>query len=83
MPNRLESVNFTRTKTYRPYHSPFDPCRPIGIKYYSTPPQLYIGFQPPNMNQFPPREALYKGTLWPAFWDYYDNPYEAQGRDPL
>lgn len=71
---------FTTMKTYRPFQSPFDPCPPIGVKYYSTPPHLYIGFQPPNMQQFPPKEALKKGTLWPFFWDYYDNPYEKKGR---
>ncbi|RID83610.1 spore coat associated protein CotJA [Mesobacillus zeae] len=66
-------------KSYSPYHSPFDPCRPIGKKFYSTPPNLYIGFQPPGMEQFDPHTALRKGTLWPAFWDYYENPYEAKG----
>lgn len=74
--NDQQIENFTRRKTYRPYHSRFDPCPPIGIKYYSTPPQLYIGFQPPNLPQFSPKEALKKGTLWPAFWDPYENPYE-------
>ena len=72
---------FTTVKTYKPYHGLYDPCRPIGLKYYSTPPQLYLGFQQPNMPQFSPAEALKKGTLWPAFWDYYDNPYEGKKRD--
>ncbi|AKO92455.1 spore coat associated protein CotJA [Priestia filamentosa] len=72
---------FTTLKSYRPFHSMYDPCRPIGTKYYSTPPQLYMGFQPPNMQQFPPKEALKKGTLWPAFWDYYENPYKVKKRD--
>ena len=31
-------------KSYVPYHSPQDPCPPIGKKYYSTPPNLYLGF---------------------------------------
>ncbi|MGF9889189.1 spore coat protein CotJB [Priestia megaterium] len=43
---------FTPVKTYQPFHSIYDPCRPIGVKYYSTPPQLYMGFQPPNLQQF-------------------------------
>ena len=76
-----QSVQFTRRKSYQPFHSPNDPCRPIGIKYYSTPPHLYIGFQPPNMQQFPRREALLKGTLWPAFYDYYENPYKTKASE--
>ncbi|WP_044641997.1 spore coat associated protein CotJA [Risungbinella massiliensis] len=72
---------FTCTKTYRPFHSRYDPCKPIGKKYYSTPPNLYIGFQPPNLPQFSPQEALMKGTLWPAFCDYYENPYKEKERD--
>ncbi|MFX3624481.1 MAG: spore coat associated protein CotJA [Ectobacillus sp.] len=63
-------------KSYIPYHSPYDPCPPIGQKYYSTPPNLYVGFQPPNLEQFAPKEALKKGTLWPIFYDYYENPYK-------
>ncbi|EIT85532.1 cotJA protein [Fictibacillus macauensis ZFHKF-1] len=68
-----------RMKEYTPYHSPNDPCPPIGKKYYSTPPQLYIPFQPANLPQYSPKEALAKGTLWPAFYDYYDNPYRQRG----
>ncbi|MBL2480596.1 spore coat associated protein CotJA, partial [Klebsiella pneumoniae] len=41
-----------------------------------TPPNLYLGFQPPNLPQFSPKEALQKGTLWPVFYDYYENPYK-------
>lgn len=63
-------------KSYTPFHSRFDPCRPIGKKYYSTPPNLFLGFQPQNLPQYSPKEALFKGTLWPVFYDYYDNPYE-------
>ncbi|UPG65612.1 spore coat associated protein CotJA [Metabacillus endolithicus] len=71
--------HLTYMKTYHPFHSRFDPCRPIGVKFYSTPPHLYMGFQPPNLQQFPPRVALKKGTLWPALYDDYVNPYEAKG----
>lgn len=71
---------YTPRKAYQPYASPFDPCRPLGIKTYSTPPHLYIGFQPYNLQQFPARVALHKGTLWPAFYDPYFNPYEQQQR---
>ncbi|MFB1050469.1 spore coat protein CotJA [Paraliobacillus sp. JSM ZJ581] len=62
----------TNTKYYYPYISPFDPCPPIIRKSYSTPPQLYMGFQPPNLAQFnTAKQALYCGTLWPAFHDSY------------
>ncbi|EJS47953.1 hypothetical protein IC9_04589 [Bacillus toyonensis] len=63
-------------RSFVPYHSPQDPCPPIGKKYYSTPPKLFLGFQPPNLPQFTPKEALQKGTLWPVFYDYYENPYK-------
>ncbi|PLT35275.1 spore coat protein CotJA [Bacillus sp. V5-8f] len=66
----------TRVKSYRPFHSPFDPCPPIGQKYYSTPPNLFMNFQPPNLEQFQPYEALRRGTLWKALYDFYENPYE-------
>lgn len=74
---------FTLRKVYYPYVSPFDPCRPITSKTYPTPPNLYIGFQPPNLPQFPPMEALKKGTLWKPFYDPYYSPYEtAKGGFP-
>jgi len=63
-------------KSYKPYVSPFDPCPPILEKTYSTPPQLYMGFQPPNLPQFSPIEALKNGTLWQPFYDPYYSPYE-------
>ncbi|MEH7224250.1 spore coat associated protein CotJA [Bacillus sp. JJ1566] len=67
---------FTPKKAYYPYVSPFDPCKPITCKTYVTPPHLYIPFQPPNLPQFSPKEALYIGTLWKAFYDPYFSPYE-------
>lgn len=66
----------THFKTYCPYASPFDPCRPILEKTYSTPPHLYMGFQPPNLPQFSPLEALKAGTLWKAFYDPWFSPLE-------
>ena len=74
----VQKVPFTHMKSYTPFHSPFDPCKPIGKKFYSTPPQLYLGFQPPNLEQFPYKEALKRGTLWPVFYDFYENPYRAK-----
>lgn len=59
-------------KTWRPYVSPFDPCPPMEIKIFSTPPQLYMGFQPPGLEQFSPAEALRHGTLWPALFSPYE-----------
>lgn len=61
---------------YQPYNGPNDPCEPIGTKIYSTPPNLYMGFQPPHLPQFTPMEALKAGTLWKAFYDPYYSPYE-------
>ncbi|KKB37944.1 Polypeptide composition of the spore coat [Bacillus thermotolerans] len=58
-------------KTYHPYVSPMDPCPPITTKRYSTPPNLYLGFQPPGLEQFTPSAALKAGTLWKYFYDPY------------
>ncbi|PLR99776.1 spore coat associated protein CotJA [Bacillus sp. T33-2] len=66
----------TLRKVYYPYRGRFDPCRPLPARTYSTPPNLYIGFQPRNLPQFPPREALKKGTLWKPFYDPWYSPYE-------
>lgn len=66
----------THHKTYFPYFSPFDPCKPIEAKTFSTPPHLYMGFQPANLEQFSLIEALKVGTLWKAFYDPYYSPYE-------
>ena len=49
------------------------------VKILLYPPNLYLGFQPPNLPQFSPKEALQKGTLWPIFYDYYENPYKKGG----
>ncbi|NNU84014.1 spore coat associated protein CotJA [Geobacillus sp. BMUD] len=71
---------FTTRKQYEPYISPFDPCPPIRVKTYVTAPNLYVGFQPPNLPQFPLREALMKGTLWQVFYDPYYSPYETKAK---
>lgn len=74
---------FTLYKYWHPYVSPFDPCKPIKVKKYSTPPNLYMGFQPPNLPQFTPMEALRAGTLWKPFYDPYYNERElAKGGKP-
>ncbi|REK76452.1 spore coat associated protein CotJA [Paenibacillus paeoniae] len=61
-------------RTYRPFLGPFDPCPPIQEKSYNVPPQLFISFQPPNLPQFSPYEALKYGTLWPALYGPYPDP---------
>ncbi|MBM7645322.1 spore coat protein JA [Scopulibacillus daqui] len=66
----------TNRKSYHPFASPHDPCPPQTIKTYETPPNLYLGFQPPGLEQFPPFEALKKGTLWPALYSPYSSPYK-------
>ncbi|MCA1030551.1 spore coat associated protein CotJA [Bacillus timonensis] len=72
---------YSYRKNFYPYVSPFDPCPPLTCKQYVTPPNLYIGFQPPNLPQYSYKEALQKGTLWPAFYDPYYNPYETRQRE--
>lgn len=70
-------ADHTNRKTYEPYVSPLDPCRPITVKYYETPPNLYLGFQPPGLDQYAsPQDALMHGTLWPALYSPYSNPYQ-------
>ncbi|SFM20009.1 spore coat protein JA [Paenibacillus sp. 1_12] len=59
-------------KAWFPYVGPCDPCPPIRVKIFSTPPQLYIHFQPMNLPQFSPQEALRHGTLWPALYSPYE-----------
>ncbi|MDT3425131.1 spore coat protein JA [Paenibacillus forsythiae] len=61
---------------YAPFRGPFDPCPPILCKTYVVPPQLFLGFQPPNLPQFSLPEALRFGTLWPALF----SPYSPQNR---
>lgn len=72
---------FTTRKYWHPYVSPFDPCPPITTKQFVTAPNLYINFQPPGMQQFSPREALFAGTLWCAFYDPYFNAHEMKMRE--
>lgn len=60
-------------KVYTPFVGPFDPCPPILCKTYQTPPQLYMCFQPPNLPQYSPEEALRCGTLWPALFSPYES----------
>ncbi|MDF2960180.1 MAG: spore coat protein CotJA [Paenibacillus sp.] len=62
----------SQDKVWYPYVSPFDPCPPMLIKTYNTPPNLYIQFQPMNLPQFSPMEALKLGTLWPALYSPYN-----------
>lgn len=65
---------YTPIKCYSPYHGPFDPCPPRKVACFQTPPNLYLGFQPPNLQQYPLQQALYKGTLWPCLFDPYPTP---------
>lgn len=68
---------FTQYKYWKPYISPYDPCKASKVKSYATPPQLYMGFQPYGLKQFnTPKEALYHGTLWPQLYSPYPNPHK-------
>ncbi|MFV0556351.1 MAG: spore coat associated protein CotJA [Lactovum sp.] len=65
-------------KSYYPVKGRYEPCPPI-TKYYSTPPHIYIGIQKEGLEQYSPKDALKKGTLWPIFYEYYLNPYKNGG----
>ncbi|MED4957004.1 spore coat associated protein CotJA [Paenibacillus macerans] len=69
------SLNHPQERVFTPFIGPFDPCPPITHKTYSTPPQLFIHFQPPNLPQFSPMEALRHGTLWPALYSPYESKW--------
>ncbi|WP_347239762.1 spore coat associated protein CotJA [Polycladospora coralii] len=55
-----------------PYASPYDPCPPIYRRSYIVAPNQYVGFQPPHLPQYSPKQALRYGTLWPIFYSPYD-----------
>lgn len=67
-----------QVRYYKPFISPLDPCPTIKVKSFSTPPQLFITFQPPNLPQFSPHEALRYGTLWPMLYSPYDPKNDRQ-----
>lgn len=60
-----------QVRAYVPFVGPFDPCKPLGIRTYLVPPQLFIPFQPMGWPQYSPAEALRLGTLWPALYSPY------------
>ncbi|MGG1660195.1 spore coat associated protein CotJA [Brevibacillus sp. NRS-1366] len=70
----------SQIRTYFPYVSHYDPCPPIRVKTYQVPPELFIPFQPENLPQYPPMEALRLGTLWPALFSPYDPRADHIGR---
>ncbi|BAU29345.1 spore coat protein JA [Aneurinibacillus soli] len=71
----------TFRKTYTVYTSPHNPCPPMKVRTYETPPQLYMTFQPPGLPQFPPAEAFRHGTLWPSLFAPYESPYKSGKRE--
>ncbi|HEX6923299.1 MAG TPA: spore coat associated protein CotJA [Bacillales bacterium] len=69
-------------KSERAYQSPYGPpCPPLHVDWTEILklPQLYINFQPYDLQQYSPRAALRRGTLWPALFSAYHNPYENPG----
>jgi len=70
---------YSQIRVYYPYISPFDPCPPIRVKTYQVNPQLFIGFQPENLPQFTPMEALRRGVLWPALYSPYSGRGDQEG----
>ncbi|SFI99782.1 spore coat protein JA [Thermoflavimicrobium dichotomicum] len=79
MANQLSSMRpnpyVDQERIWYPYISPYDPCPPICAKTYVVPPNQFLGFQPPNLPQYPPSQALYHGTLWPILF----SPYKGKG----
>ena len=47
---------FTQYKSWRPYISPFDPCKPIEVKYYATPHNYIWVFNHLDYHNFQPQE---------------------------
>ncbi|MBE3596836.1 MAG: spore coat associated protein CotJA [Hydrogenibacillus sp.] len=69
---------YSQERVYHPYVGPFDPCSPHTAKTYVLPPEVFLGFQPPTLAQFPPMEALRRGVLWPMLY----SPYHGRGDRP-
>jgi spore coat protein JA len=66
-------------RVWYPYVSPLDPCKPMCKKKYVVPSNQFLGFQPPNLPQYPPREALKRGTLWPILFSPYHKRKKHKG----
>lgn len=62
-----------QVRVWFPYIGPCDPCPPMRVKTYMTPPNLFIPFQPMNLPQHSPMQALRCGTLWPALYSPYES----------
>ncbi|MFC4776355.1 spore coat associated protein CotJA [Paenibacillus sp. GCM10023252] len=43
------------------------------VRTYVVPPNQYMPYQPMNLPQWSPREALRLGTLWPALYSPYSS----------
>ncbi|MBH8606134.1 spore coat associated protein CotJA [Thermoactinomyces sp. CICC 10521] len=78
---RIPNPFIHQERVWCPYVSPDDPCIPIRKKRYVVPPNLFLGFQPPCLPQFPPSEALIHGTLWPILYSPYHKPKWQKGDD--
>lgn len=65
-------MQFNQLRKVPRYVSPFDPCKSLPFETYVVPPNQFIVFQPPNLPQFSPREALRRGTLWPMLYSPYE-----------
>ncbi len=61
-----------QVRVWYPFIGPNNPCPPIRVKTYVVPPNQYIQFQPLDLPQFTPQEALRYGTLWPALFSPYE-----------
>ncbi|WP_028549025.1 spore coat associated protein CotJA [Paenibacillus sp. UNC451MF] len=66
----------SQIKVYHPFAGKYDPCTPIAEKSFVTPPQLFFDYQPEDLKQYSPKEALRKGTLWPDLFSPYESKRE-------
>ncbi|ETI67406.1 glutamate decarboxylase [Neobacillus vireti LMG 21834] len=67
-------------KKFRPYFSPFNPYTPIKLEAYSSPYNLYKGYQQTNLTHSPSEEILRAGTLWKPFYNPFYNLHVAAAR---
>jgi spore coat protein JA len=65
-------LNKDQVKVYHPIAGNNDPCSPMTEKSYVLPPQLFFTYQPSELAQYDPMEALLKGTLWPDLYSNYN-----------
>jgi spore coat protein JA len=67
--------------TTMPYISKHDPWKPLKEETPETPQPLYNGVQSPDLEQYSLFDTLESGTLWPALYSPYSNPFREPNSD--